>query len=59
MQLAGSVAPGDTALLGLVAIPPDAVPADAVQAVEAQSAEGAVTGTVWLDFAPAAAARPG
>ena len=59
VQLAGSVAPGDTALLGLVAIPPEAVPADAVQAVDAQSAEGAVTGTVWLDFAPGGGGEAG
>jgi alpha-glucoside transport system permease protein len=47
-----TVAPGDTALLGLTAIPPDAVPKGAKQAVEPKPQPGAVTGTVWRDFKP-------
>jgi alpha-glucoside transport system permease protein len=50
--LKGDVRPGETALLGLTAIPPDAVPAGAKQAVEPQRKDGAITGAVWRDFKP-------
>ena len=43
---------GETALLGLTAIPPKNLPADAEDAAEAQAAQGAITGTVWRDFSP-------
>ena len=43
---------GDTAQLGLVGVAPDDLPAGAGQAAEAQPADGALTGTVWLDFTP-------
>jgi len=47
------IAPGGTALLGLTAIPPDAVPKDAKQAADPPPAGGdAITGTVWRDFKP-------
>jgi alpha-glucoside transport system permease protein len=44
--------PGDTALLGLTAIPPAQVPKGAKQAAAPQAAQGAITGTVWRDFKP-------
>lgn len=47
-----AVGPGDTALLGLTAIPPDSVPGDARQAAKPASRTGAITGTVWRDFKP-------
>jgi alpha-glucoside transport system permease protein len=43
---------GDTALLGLTAVPPDQVPKAAKQAVQPQPKAGAITGTVWRDFKP-------
>jgi alpha-glucoside transport system permease protein len=43
---------GETANLGLTAIPPDAVPSGAKQAVQPQPKPGAITGTVWRDFKP-------
>src|SRR3954451_14553738 len=46
------VKPGETANLGLTAIPPDAVPSGAKQAVQPQPKPGAITGTVWRDFKP-------
>src|SRR4051812_26952351 len=46
------VRPGDTALLGLTAIPPTALPADAQQAAAPRPQRGAVTGTIWRDFRP-------
>jgi alpha-glucoside transport system permease protein len=46
------VGPGGTAVLGLTAIPPDAVPAGAKQAVRPKPEAGAVTGVVWRDFRP-------
>ena len=51
------VAPGDVALLGLVAIPPRLVPPDAVEATAPPATPGAVTGLVWLDFSPAGESR--
>jgi alpha-glucoside transport system permease protein len=44
--------PGQTALLGLTAIPPADMPAAAQQAVAAKPEDGAITGTVWRDFKP-------
>lgn len=49
---------GDTALLGLTAIPPADMPSDARQAVAPRAQEGAITGTVWRDFKPGGG-RPG
>ncbi len=48
----GTVSPGDTATLGLTAIPTANVPEDAVQAVEPEPLEGGITGVVWRDFSP-------
>lgn len=50
--LKATVAPGDTVLLGLTAIPPAELPAGAVDAVAPQARDGAITGTVWRDFRP-------
>jgi alpha-glucoside transport system permease protein len=50
--------PGETALLGLTAIPPAEVPAGARQAVAPRPVPGAITGTVWRDFKPGGG-RPG
>jgi len=47
-----SFSPGDTVLLPLVGLPQTQLPKDAQPAAPAQSSPGAVTGTVWLDFAP-------
>lgn len=45
--------PGDTAALGLTAIPPDELTAaTAQQAVEPQAGPGEIAGTVWRDFKP-------
>jgi alpha-glucoside transport system permease protein len=46
------VRPGQTALMGLTAIPPDSVPKDAAQAATPQAGPGEITGTVWRDFRP-------
>ncbi len=46
------LAPGETARLGLTAIPPQDVPSSAVQAADPTSKQGAVTGVVWRDFKP-------
>src|SRR3954469_10587726 len=43
---------GGTAVLGLTAIPPDAVPAGAKPAVAPKPQDGAVPGVVWRDFKP-------
>jgi alpha-glucoside transport system permease protein len=43
-------APGDTATLGLVAIPPEEVPPEAAPAAEPSSTVDGIAGTVWLDF---------
>jgi alpha-glucoside transport system permease protein len=50
--LQGELSPGDTAVLGLTAIPPDDVPTDAQQAVEPEALEGGISGVVWRDFKP-------
>ena len=47
-------APGEVAAFGLVAIPPQLVPRSAAPAVSPTPAPGAISGEVWLDFAPAA-----
>ena len=43
---------GDTAALGLTAIPPDEVPKDAEQAAQPESLQGGIAGVVWRDFKP-------
>ena len=43
---------GSSALLGLTAIPPNAVPAGAEQAATPSPGSGEITGTVWRDFKP-------
>ena len=50
--LATPMRPGQTALLGLTAIPPASVPKDAKQAAMPPSGPGKITGTVWRDFKP-------
>jgi alpha-glucoside transport system permease protein len=47
-----TVGPGGTTLLGLTAIPPDALPAGAKQAATPPPKQGEITGTVWRDFRP-------
>jgi alpha-glucoside transport system permease protein len=59
IQASSSIAAGETATLGLVAIPPEQIPPGAVQAIEPQSTEGAIAGTVWLDFAAGGGGEPG
>nr|WP_246345831.1 ABC transporter permease subunit [Conexibacter arvalis] len=49
---------GDTAVLGLTAIPPDEIPRDAPDAQQPSAEAGAITGTVWRDFKPGGG-RPG
>lgn len=51
-QLNQGLGPGDTALLGLTAIPNPDVPEDAAQAVEPEAVPGGVSGVVWRDFKP-------
>jgi alpha-glucoside transport system permease protein len=46
----GTLAPGDTAELGLVAIPPDLIPPEATTAAAPAADGGGVAGTVWVDF---------
>jgi alpha-glucoside transport system permease protein len=53
-----TVRPGQTAALGLTAIPPAQVPAGAEEAAAPEPRPGAVTGTVWRDFRPGGG-RPG
>ena len=43
---------GDTAKMGLTAIPPDEVPAGAEQAVSPTPKDRSITGIVWRDFSP-------
>jgi alpha-glucoside transport system permease protein len=43
-------APGGTAELGLVAIPPDQIPTDATTAAPPTADTGGIAGTVWVDF---------
>ena len=46
------LSPGDTALMGLTAIPPDEMPESAKQAVDPQTVSGGIAGVVWRDFSP-------
>ncbi len=46
------VAAGDTAILGLTAIPPKEVPPGAAQAVQPEPLQGGIRGVVWRDFKP-------
>lgn len=46
------VSPGDTALMGLTAVPADEVAEDAPDAAEPQPIERGITGVVWRDFKP-------
>jgi alpha-glucoside transport system permease protein len=50
--LAEPVSPGETAALGLTAIPAGDLPQDTVQAATPRPEPGAVTGVVWRDFRP-------
>jgi alpha-glucoside transport system permease protein len=50
--LRAPVQPGQSALLGLTAIPPDAVPKSAKPAATPPAAPGTISGTVWRDFKP-------
>jgi alpha-glucoside transport system permease protein len=59
LTLEEPIAPGDTALLGLIGIPAGEVPDDAVQAVVPEPLQGGITGVVWRDFAPGAAGVAG
>lgn len=53
-----TVRPGDTALLGLTAIPPAEIPTDSPDAARASAEPGTIAGTVWRDFKPGGG-RPG
>jgi alpha-glucoside transport system permease protein len=53
------VAPGDTVLLGMNQIPPQAVPSNAKLASKPTPEPGAITGTVWLDFTLGGGGRTG
>jgi alpha-glucoside transport system permease protein len=59
LSLREPVQTGATAMLGLVAIPPESVPEGAVQAAEPVQAADGIAGTVWLDFAPGGRGEPG
>jgi alpha-glucoside transport system permease protein len=50
--LATPLRAGDTALLGLTAIPPDELPSGAQAASTPSAKPGAISGTVWRDFKP-------
>ena len=47
-----TVTPGDTAVLGLTAIPADEVPEEAPDAVRPEPLSGGISGVVWRDFKP-------
>jgi alpha-glucoside transport system permease protein len=49
--------PGDTATLGLTAIPPREVPEGSAQAARAPPVEGGISGVVWRDFKPGGGER--
>src|SRR5215212_8286890 len=51
-RLKNPIQPGQTAKLGLTAIPPTEVPKGARQAVPPRPTQGAITGVVWRDFKP-------
>jgi alpha-glucoside transport system permease protein len=60
LQTSQPLSAGDTVAIGLVAIPPQQVPADAAPAAEPSPAgDGAVSGTVWLDFTPGGGGESG
>jgi alpha-glucoside transport system permease protein len=52
LELSETIAPGDTALLGLTGIRGEEVPEDAVQAVAPEPLQGGINGVVWRDFKP-------
>src|ERR671930_388446 len=52
MPMAISLFAGDTALLGLTGIAPEAMPAGAKQAVVPAERPGTIVGVVWRDFKP-------
>jgi len=52
VYLYGPLKPGGVALMGLTAIPPDAVPKSAVQAIDPKPKSGDIAGVVWRDFKP-------
>jgi alpha-glucoside transport system permease protein len=51
-ELRRRVGPGDTAVLGLTAIPTRSVPEDAEQAADPVPLPGGISGVVWRDFKP-------
>src|SRR3954453_13074501 len=51
-KLKNPVQPGQTAKLGLTAIPPTELPKSAKQALPPKPTPGAVTGVIWRDFKP-------
>ena len=51
-KLKNPVQPGQTANLGLTAIPPTDIPKGARQAVPPRPTQGAIAGVVWRDFRP-------
>lgn len=44
------VGPGDTAAIGLTAVPADEIPENAPDAVQPQPVQGGIAGVVWRDF---------
>jgi alpha-glucoside transport system permease protein len=52
-------APGDTAELGLVAIPPDRIPPEATTAAPPATDTGGIAGTVWVDFTTGGGGKSG
>jgi alpha-glucoside transport system permease protein len=58
-QTADTVSAGDGVSFGVVAIPPESIPPDAAAAAEPPSTDGAVSGTVWLDFTPGGGGEAG
>ncbi len=52
LVLRKTIRPGETAALGLTAIPPEDLPADAVQAVLPKPVQDGIAGVVWRDFKP-------
>ena len=51
-KLKNPVQPGQTAALGLTAIPPAQLPKGSRQALPPKPTQGAITGVVWRDFRP-------
>ena len=54
-----AVAAGDTAVLGLVAIPPDRIPAAAIPAATPVADPSGIAGTVWVDFTTGGGGKAG